>query len=138
MECIAGRSKGSVVEWQCHECPYDAPILESGCDEWAMIADALALLKEQEPRVMTLEEAENRIGDCIYIEIREKNIGEYRMIGELDSYSRKYKYLYVMHPGETHCHPYSYNLLNKIWRIWSAKPTEQQMRDTPWEGEKDA
>lgn len=99
--------------------------------------EVIEYLQKQEPRVMTLEEAENRIGDCIYIEIREKNIGEYRMIGELDSYSRKYKYLYVMHPGETHCHPYSYNLLNKIWRTWSAKPTEQQMRDTPWEGEEE-
>lgn len=102
-----------------------------------LAADALALLKEQEARVMTLEEAENRIGDYIHIEIKGKNVGEYRMLGELDSYSRKYRYLYVLHPGKTHSTPYSYNTINKEWRPWSAHPTEEQMRDTPWEGEKE-
>lgn len=101
------------------------------------LRNALALLKEQEARVMTLEEAENRIGDYIHIEIKGKNVGEYRMLGELDSYSRKYRYLYVLHPGGAHCTPYSYNFINKIWRPWSAQPTEEQMRETPWEGEED-
>lgn len=117
------------------ECPYLAG--KSPCPN-AMLRDALALLKEQEARVMTLEEAENRIGDYIHIEIKGKNVGEYRMLGELDSYSRKYRYLYVLHPGKTHSTPYSYNTINKKWRPWSAHPTEEQMRDTKWEGDSDA
>lgn len=103
-----------------------------------LMTDALDLLKDQEARVMTLEEAENRIGDYIHIEIKGKNVGEYRMLGELDSYSRKYRYLYVLHPGKTHSTPYSYNTINKKWRPWSAHPTEEQMRDTKWEGDSDA
>lgn len=26
---------------------------------------------------------------------------------------------------------------NKVWRCWTSHPSERQMRDTPWEGEKD-
>jgi len=91
------------------------------------------IIEAMKPRVLTLEEAEDRLGDYIHIEVRGRNIGEYRMLGELDSYSRKYRYLYVLHPGNTHSTPYSYKTINKEWRPWSAQPTEEQMRDTKWE-----
>lgn len=104
-------------------------------EDTSALADLI--IEAMKPRVLTLEEAEDRIGDYIHIEIKGKNVGEYRMLGELDSYSRKYRYLYVLHPGGAHCTPYSYNFINKIWRPWSAQPTEEQMRETPWEGEED-
>ena len=105
-------------------------------EEIAKWADCI--IEVMQPRVLTLEEAENRIGDYIHIEVRGKNIGEYRMLGVLDSYSRKCRYFYVMHPGNTHRSPYSYNTINIQWRPWSAQPTKEQMRNTPWEGDDDA
>ena len=122
----------------CRECPYAMTVhgikTNSSTCVMELASDALALLKEQEPRILSLEEAEDRLGDCIHIEIKGKNVGEYRMLGELDGYSRKYRYLYVLHPGGTHCIPYSYNLINKIWRAWSARPTEEQRKAVKWDG----
>lgn len=136
LKALVCRANDPVVN--CAGCPYRDRECEFICDFQRICRDALALLGAQKPRVLTLEEAEGRIGDYIHIEVRGRNIGEYRMLGELDSYSRKYRYLYVLHPGETHCTVYSYNFINKTWRPWSARPTEEQMRETPWEGDKNA
>ena len=86
---------------------------------------ALELLKEQEPRVLTLEEVlkanpvwfethglllpaiidheESKAGDCVIV------------FGEFDgSY-------------------YPINRYNKTWRCWTAKPTDKQRTEVKWE-----
>ena len=86
--------------------------------------DALELLKEQEPRVLTLEEVlkanpvwfethglllpaiidheESKAGDCVIV------------FGEFDgSY-------------------YPINRYNKKWRCWTARPTDEQREGIPW------
>jgi hypothetical protein len=101
----------------CPECPY----YRAGCSP-QLIRDALALLKEQEPRVMTLdevihskdwiwyEEKSTHCGWTIVVDCDEKWIGwEDLTIDQLCKY------------GET-------------WRCWSARPTDEQRKAVAWNG----
>ena len=76
------------------------------------VTDALVLLKEQEPRVLTLEEA--RTYEVVWPE--DKGEGElHPLIVENNMNDSKY-YKYGVH-----------------WRVWSAKPTDEQRKAVKWE-----
>ena len=115
----------------CKNCPYDREItLEGGVCECChdLMSDALAMLKAQEPRVMTLDEI-----DCVqehnceyYTEsLIEPNMGYARIsydgIGDMciikgtiyDIWEDMYDY-------------------NKTWRCWTSRPTDEQREATPW------
>lgn len=64
-------------------------------------------LKAQEPRVMTLAEAQNS-------QMIEYRSGNTRDIGA-ELYSKFEEYY------------------NKVWRVWTSRPTEEQRRVTLWE-----
>lgn len=68
--------------------------------------DAVALLKAQEPRVMTLDEALNGL-------VIEYRSGKLQAVGKL-----------VFTEG----HEYYGNL----WRVWDKMPTDEQREATPW------
>ena len=71
---------------------------------------ALALLKEQEPRVMTLDEARN----AFVIEYRSGNLKEVGMtILDLD-----------VDPANAH--------YGVIYRVWTSRPTDERRGATPW------
>jgi hypothetical protein len=98
------------------------------------MADALALLKEQEPRVMTLEEIRSGAVEVAWIEDADKvevipgiwfrlsNEGEDEAVDihVLDGFVGMRLAVY-----------------GKKWRAWTARPSPEQMRDTPWEGDKE-
>lgn len=105
----------------CVGCPYRGV---SPCQN-KLAADALAMLREQEPRVMTLEEVihskdwiwyqwkNTHCGWTIAVDCDEEWIGwEDLTVDQLCKYGKK-------------------------WRCWTSRPTPDQMRDTPWEGEKE-
>lgn len=114
----------------CTGCPYQRI---SPCQN-KLVADALALLKEQEPRVMTEEELK-RIepysvywGEGLYV----RNLWPMAFTAEAiqntdegylkDSYGRAYEL----------------DLYNKDvmgWRIWTARPTEEQRKAVSWDAE---
>lgn len=111
-------------------CPYyHIEITEGSCD-YFLLTDALALLKEQEPRVMVLEEVLESDKPFL-IEVVTGNItwascfGEYclcnemivRMVDNDGAVDDRYEEMY-----------------GTKWRCWTSRPSEQQMRDTPWEG----
>lgn len=109
----------------CDGCPYDDA--DPHCSQ-RLAEDALALLKEQEPRVLTLEDVCG--GDECWIEYRYGGNG--------------YADVYLEEPGRTakvyRCHPVGYKRpetvwlhdYGKLWRGWSYRPIEDQRRETPW------
>lgn len=92
-----------------------------------IVEDAIALLKAQEPRVLTLEEVRNNCPDCVYVETKtgwlECTIQD---CGESDKYDGIFVY------GINEYFMESWDIYGKWWRCWSAKPTDEQREATPW------
>ena len=84
-------------------CPYCG---DGGCIG-SLMRDALALLKAQGPRVMTLEEALN----SLVIEYRS---GKLQEVGKL-VFTKGFEYY------------------GNLWRVWDRIPTDQQRGETPWQ-----
>lgn len=131
LECHA--TKGFVA---CQDCPYypDELIYEDDDDmegticEEKLAADALALLKEQEARVMTENEAECDCPDCVYFETRTGWLEcAIKDEGESDRYFGVFVY------GCNEWFMRSYEEYGKTWRCWTSRPTPEQMRETKWE-----
>lgn len=80
------------------------PMFEMWMDE---TKDALALLKEQEPRVLTLEEALNSL------------VIEYRS-GKLQEIGKR-----VFTEG--------FEYYGDLWRVWDRMPTDEQREKEPWD-----
>ena len=79
-------------------------------DQW-VVRDALALLKAQEPRVMTLEEAKS----AYVIEYRSGKIREFGsalLDINVDPLNAEY---------------------GKIYRVWTSRPTDEQREAVKWE-----
>ena len=108
-------------------CPYENEGEDIGC-KYALHRDALALLKAQEPRVMTLEEVNALDWDYCYLEQERLPGKEYRgMLG-------KYIMTCVTWPSITAA-KISQGMDNygKTWRCWTASPTDAQREAVKWE-----
>lgn len=89
------------------------------------IDDALALLKAQEPRLLTLDDVAAWVRqkpldrEPIYVEVKDL-LGTWGawMVDEIASYL-----------PETDL---SSELYGKTWRVWSAKPTDEQRKAVSW------
>ena len=98
---------------------------------------ALLMLEEQEPRVLTAEEMAQIEPDTVYwgeghhVRNLWPMVFTDEAIEDSDSGFLKDSYGRI----------YEVELYNKGvmgWRLWTSRPTPEQMRETPWEGEKDA
>lgn len=92
----------------------------------------LELIREAEPHVLTLAKIQSGTVEVAWLECSDKeevraglwfkriNEGEDEgiIIHVLDGFEGLRTAVY-----------------GKTWRCWTARPTEEQMRDTPWEGE---
>ena len=133
LECCA------IPGGDCLECPYRKyGVDEIGLEcENKIAADALALLKAQEPRVMTLDELRQleHTDHIIWIEANgdpESFDGYAEVTTNLIT-----KDIEFFVPGnEVEFTPDNKNY-GKLWRCWTSKPTNKQRRDTPWEVEYD-
>ena len=93
-----------------------------------ILRNALALLKAQVPRVMTLEEVNALDWDYCYLEQERLPGKEYRgMLG-------KYIMTCVTWPSITAA-KISYGAENygRTWRCWTSRPTEEQREKVKWE-----
>lgn len=103
---------------ECLKCPYH----DDGC-ETTLCNDALALLKAQMPRVMTLEEVNKHAGsidpDPIFVEWKGTHGNAWVACS-----------IYIIAD--------MLNAGNRNVRAWTSRPSPEQMRDTPWEGDSDA
>lgn len=87
-------------------CPYEG---DGGCIG-SLMRDSLALLKAQEPRVMTLEEAKS----AFVVEYRSgkmREVGSAMLDLDVDPLNAEY---------------------GKIYRVWTSRPTDEQREATPW------
>lgn len=117
--------------FSCEECPYlGHKPTKKGCIS-VMLEDVIALLKAQEPRVMTLEEARETLHTSDFLVMEEPHRssiflghrgewhfdlsnGEYLDFDDLDVWSN-----YVVEYG-------------KIFRFWTSRPTEEQRKAVEW------
>ena len=126
--CIIGDPDDSR---ECKKCPYRRKgITNEPCFN-ALHADALALLREPEARVMTLKELQaietpwNRnTPPYLFVEGRSSTEARWMCWGFMRDFVRL--------PGTIGVQNYG-----SKWRVWNLQPTPEQMRETSWEGEKD-
>lgn len=108
---------------QCASCPYHTD--KARCVT-TLMRDALALLKGQEPRVMTLEELKS-------IKTWNRNTPPYLWVEDITGRDNRWKYWRAIReslnlPGTMGVQNYG-----SVWRVWNLRPTPEQMRDTKWE-----
>lgn len=88
----------------------------------------LALLKEQEARLMTLDEVKDFNWDYCYLEEERLQGKEYRAVcGDYALTCITWPFvtsMRIQHGDDTY---------GKKWRCWSAKPTEEQRQAVKWE-----
>jgi len=93
-----------------------------------IVGDALALLKEQEARVMTLEEVKAFGWDYCYLEEERLTGKEYRAVcGDYALTCITWPCIASMriqHGDDSY---------GKKWRCWSAKPTDEQRQAVKWD-----
>ena len=118
--CIA------VYDNDCGCCPYKSV---NGCVD-QIIKDALELLKAQEPRVMTLEEAEVNMkdGPFIIFEVRDSTGTEVDFGVLVDD-------CYEMSEGSVLTVADFWmmkDVYGKRFRLWTSRPTDEQREAIPW------
>lgn len=108
-------------------CPYYGDGEAFECEE-QMRKDAIALLKAQEPRIMTLEEVKSATGSDLFLEISgHPDTKPYMTAVTLEGVGSKGISVY----GNTFDFV-RYNLRAYGWRLWTSRPTDEQRERTPW------
>ncbi len=103
-----------------------------GDDGWCtvsaeMLRHVIDDMKERVPRVLTADEV--RAGADMCCEWRHYP-AEIVLVN--DNTNRNFCRMFLQTGGEAE---ESWKHYNKLWRCWTSLPTEEQMRETPWEGE---
>lgn len=103
---------------------YGANILNTLTDARTWIEDTL---KEREPRVLTLKEVLSQSWDYCYIEaeVRPRS----KMIETLCGTHRLYCTTSIVLERQTR----GDKEYGKTWRCWTARPTDEQRKATPWD-----
>lgn len=101
-------------------------------DDWQRVYDALVLLREQEPRVLTLEEIRSGTVEVVWLEDADKpNVIPgiwFRLSNEGGDEAVD---IHVV-DGFVGARLEVYG---KLWRCWTARPTEEQRKAVPWDAE---
>ena len=92
-----------------------------------IVADALALLKAQEPRVMTATEAYT--ADYVYIEFDGVITPAIRTTNERDGHRESY--FATQQLGGDWMRWDDYGI---TWRCWTSRPTEAELEAVKWDG----
>lgn len=111
-------------------CPFKEGGYESGDCQENMIRAALALLRKQEPRVMTLEEAKGFRDKPVWLEENTPQ-GSYGAWGVMKGFHDKYNAVNIGGVRFTYWPRARYNI---DWRCWTARPTEEQRKAVAWDG----
>lgn len=99
---------------------------DNGCDK-ELMRDALALLKAQEPRVMTLEEVTEDCPDVVWFDDRHF-VRVFAALPKNENYHGWVKFIW-RDGYERHDHIDGYG---KEWRCWTSRPDEKRRAETPW------
>lgn len=113
---------------KCRDCPWE-PCEEFDCKHSdypdGLIGQAIALLKAQEPRVMTATEAYT--ADYVYIEFDGVITPAIRTTNERDGHRESY--FATQQLGGEWMRWDDYGI---TWRCWTSRPTDEQREGTPW------
>lgn len=110
-------------------CPYENVGDDVGC-KYALHRDAIALLKAQEPRMMTLEEVKALQPDTdIWIEVRYLNAPIRIRACTVSGFSPGGTRLFII--GGAHNYPM--DTYNNYFRCWTSRPTDAQREEVKWE-----
>lgn len=115
----------SVTECRKTECPFIS--CRESCLEW-LLRSALALLKEQEPRVMMKEEIV-LCTDWVWCEYTSGYQGWYKM----EEYDTDYNLIRWEDTTTDIVDDYGFR-----WRVWTFRPTEEERKNVPWEVDNNA
>lgn len=107
----------------CYECPYCG---DNPC-ETQLIANAISLLKEQEPRVLTLDEVRYEY-EVVWLETKYLS----PTVCLFDNVESNVDWLYFVF-GSDDSYGESVHLYGKNWRCWSARPTDEQRKAVKWD-----
>ena len=107
---------------ECAGCPYDDG--QEDCIA-RMAADALALLKAQEPRMMTKEEI---IGWDGYIWF------EFNGMKAMKTVLIDHGMVREPFRGDYPTKELSWGTCQETWRAWTARPTDEQRKAVKWDG----
>ena len=127
LECCLNASLGEPI---CPTCTYrfDKNGVETGDCEINLLKDAIALLKAQEPRVMTLEEVKDFNWDYCYLEEERLPGKEYRAV------CGDYALTCITWPSVTSMRiQHGDESYGKEWRCWTSRPDKATREATPWE-----
>ncbi len=127
-ECVFRNACGECNRF-CAECD----LLQDGTELHEMYTDVIALLKAQEPRVMTLEEVINS-NDPIYIEQTEHD-GKWCVVlkRSVEGYYKGPFDKVTLFMGVDGYLPFITSEYNKTWRCWTSRPTDEQREAIPWQ-----
>ena len=110
----------------CKPCPYYNNDVSCGCKD-KLMEDSIALLKAQEPRVMTLEEVTEDCPDVVWFDDRHV-VRVFAASPKNENYHGWVKFIW-RDGCERHDHIDGYG---KEWRCWTSRPTDAQREATPW------
>lgn len=119
----------------CEDCPYKPLKGEDRCAK-SLKVDALNLLKAQEPRVLTLDEA--REAALIPIWFEAKSTNKYLPHGWMLAYMVQ-KGMGItgerlgMSDPSGRMHWFKLNDYGKTWRCWTSRPTDKQKETIAWQ-----
>ena len=121
----------------CQNCPYyddeDTAELPFGiCNIQDMFDDALALLKEQEPRVLTLEEIRSGTVEVAWIEDADKAEVIPGIWFRLSNEGGDEAVDIHIRDGFVGARLEVYG---KLWRCWTSRPTDEQRKAVKWDEE---
>lgn len=114
----------------CDKCPYYCGDTCSGIDD--VVYDALALLKAQEPRVMTLGEVRCANEDPMWFESKGTFRGQkgFWVLSKGVSPSYVIRLIPAIGNDDTQLSLAAYG---KVWRCWTSRPDQAIREATPWE-----
>lgn len=122
-KCEAGNCDGCAFEYMRRDLPAMCAFYQQQSARYL-----LKKLAEQTPRVMTLEEVKAIPYDAdIWIET-EYYVGKITIFAAtINTRGLRGVMVYGSHKI------YDYEAYNKLWRCWTARPTDEQRKAVPWE-----
>jgi len=126
---------GYIDRPNCADCPEDGPGFGYACRN-DLMKKALALLKAQEPRVLTLEEARGSLKQPIWKETRSSHKDLYTgwvLVYDIQTGQGITGTRLGMAEPSGRVVWYRLEDYGAKWRCWDKCPTDEQRRNTPWE-----
>lgn len=121
------------AEQGCTDCPYWV------CGDTVslpvrLIEDIRALLKAQEPRVMTAEDMwKLKFNDTVIIEQKIPSLLIPAIVRDNIKYDDALEVLQVVTASTNGTANADYEYYGKTWRCWTSRPTDEQREATPWQ-----